>query len=310
MTCFLCYRIIWLFAAAYRSGPGLELRPTDAPDPCEPPPMNHRARPYTLLEPQGPAVPLLVSIPHTGTAVPAAIAGRFVSEEAHALIDTDWHLHDLYAFARELGATILHATMSRYVVDLNRPRDAQPLYPGRTETGLVPTRTFGGKALYSQGDEPGPEEIAQRVREWWDPYHARLREELGRLRERFGFALLFDAHSITSFVPDFFEGELPALVLGDADGTSAASALVTSVRRVHTHSQFASSHNHPFRGGYITRAYGRPDQGIHAIQLEMAQRTYMCEEPPFAFDEERAQHLRPVLRKSLEAFIQAGLDSL
>lgn len=261
---------------------------------------------FTLLEPAAAPVPLLVSIPHTGTDVPAELVGRFVSPGARGLPDTDWHLHELYAFAPELGATVLHARASRYVVDLNRPRDAQPLYPGRVETGLVPTRTFAGEALYAAGDEPDDAEIAQRVRDWWDPYHTQLAQELERLRARFGYALLFDAHSITSVVPDFFEGELPGLVLGDARGTSADPSLSAAVRAVHERATFSSSHNQPFRGGMITRTYGRPAEHVHALQLEMAQRLYMDEAPPFTLDAERAAALQPVLRDSLRAYIQAG----
>ena len=268
--------------------------------------MSASSPPFVLLEPTVEPLPLLVSIPHTGTEVPPEIERRIVSEEARALPDTDWHLHRLYAFARDLGATVLHARASRYVVDLNRPRDAKPLYPGRTETSLVPTRTFAGAALYAPGDEPDASEVERRVRTWWDPYHARLRAELDRLRERFGYALLFDAHSITSVVPDFFEGELPGLVLGDAKGRSAAPELSAAVRAVHAGSPYESSWNHPFQGGTITRTYGDPAAGVHALQLEMAQRLYMDERPPFRYDEERATRLEPVLRDTLTQFVRAA----
>ncbi len=263
-------------------------------------------RHYTLLEPTAEATPLLVSIPHTGVDVPPEIAARFVTEEARGLPDTDWHLHRLYAFARELGATVLHADASRYVVDLNRPRDAKPLYPGRTETGLIPTRTFGGATIYAEGDEPDAAELQSRVEAWWDPYHSRLQQELARLKERFGYALLFDAHSITSVVPDFFEGELPGLVLGDANGATADAAIIEAVRAVHAAADFSTSHNSPFRGGYITRSYGQPSEGVHALQLEMAQRLYMHEGPPFAFAEERADALQPLLRATLTAFLDSA----
>jgi len=262
--------------------------------------------PYVLLEPTAPPVPLLVSIPHTGVELDGGLQARLVSDEARALPDTDWHLHRLYAFAPSLGATVLHARFSRTVVDLNRPPDASPLYPDRAETGLVPTRTFAGAPLYAPGDEPTPDEIAERVERYWRPYHDRLAAELRRLRERCGYALLFDAHSITSVVPDFFEGELPGLVLGDADGSATVPASSRAVREVLASSPYESSHNHPFKGGYITRHYGRPAEGVQALQLEMAQRLYMQEGPPFAYEPERASALEPVLVATLLAYLGAG----
>ncbi|MFT5464412.1 MAG: N-formylglutamate deformylase, partial [Planctomycetota bacterium] len=179
-------------------------------------------------------------------------------------------------------------------------------YPGRTETGLVPTRTFGGAALYAEGDEPGAAERQSRVETWWDPYHDRLQQELARLKQRFGYALLFDAHSITSVVPDFFEGELPGLVLGDANGATADASIIEAVRAVHVAADISTSHNSPFRGGYITRSYGRPSEGVHALQLEMAQRLYMHEGPPFSYAEDRANALQPLLRATLTAFLDSA----
>lgn len=261
---------------------------------------------YHVRAPRGNEIPLLVSIPHTGTEVPDDIATRFASDDVRALPDTDWHLHELYDFVPELGATTVFARMSRYVVDLNRPRDRSSLYPGRSETSIVPRTTFADVPIWRAGAEPDDAEIEQRIERWWVPYHRHLQHELERLRERFGYALLFDAHSITSHVPRFWPGELPILMLGDVDGTSAARAISARVLEVHALSGLSWQANRPFKGGWITRCFGRPADGVHALQLEMSQRAYMDEGPPFRWREDLARGLRPVLRDTLEAFAEAG----
>jgi N-formylglutamate deformylase len=262
--------------------------------------------PYFVREPAAPAVPLLVSIPHTGTEVPAEIAARFAGPEIAALPDTDWHLHRLYDFVPTLGARTLYARFSRYVVDLNRPRDRQVLYPGRFETSVVPEQTFAGKPIYRAGAAPPPPEIAGRLDAYWQPYHARLRLELEELRKRFGYALLFDAHSITSVVPKFHQGELPGLMLGDVDGLSCPPEVSRQVLAVHERSGYSFQANQPFKGGYITRAYGRPAEKTYALQLEMSQRLYMDEAPPFEWRDDLASKLRPVLVETLRAFMEAA----
>jgi N-formylglutamate deformylase len=261
------------------------------------------ALPYVLRLPRGVRAPLLVSIPHTGVEVPEALRARFASAHVATLPDTDWHLHDLYAFAVELGATVLHARYARYVIDLNRPRTQEKLYPGKAETELVPTRTFAGEPIYRAGDEPNADEIAARISAYWQPYHDRLTAELHALRDRFGHALLFDAHSIVSSVPRLHPDPLPDLMLGDVDGTSCAPALSDAVHAVQRASGYQAARNFRFKGGYITRAYGKPEDGVHALQLEMSQRIYMDEVPPSPIDPARAQRLLPVLQASLAAFI-------
>ncbi len=261
---------------------------------------------YFVREPEAPAVPLLVSIPHTGTDVPDDIAARFASPGVAALPDTDWHLHRLYDFVPRLGARTLYARFSRYVADLNRPADGSLLYPGRPETALVPAATFAGEPIYATGDEPGAAEIAQRIERFWKPYHERLERELAALRERFGYALLFDAHSIASEVPRLVPGRLPHLMLGDADGRSAAPELSLAVLAVHAKSGLEHRRNDPFKGGFITRAYGRPEGHVHALQLEMSQRSYMIEGAPFAFGEALAAALRPTLTATLRALVDAA----
>jgi len=262
--------------------------------------------PYFIREAKGTETPLILSIPHTGTEVPPPISRRFSCSEVAALPDTDWHLHRLYAFASELGAKTIFARFSRYVVDLNRPRDGHALYPGRDETGVVPTSTFESLPIYRPGEEPSRDETEERLEQYYRPYHERLAQEIAARRERFGVALLFDAHSIVSEVPRLFSGTLPGLMLGDVEGTSADPEIARAVLSVHENSGVSFRKNDPFKGGTITRLYGRPGEGVHALQLEMSQRLYMDEGPPFAYREDRAERLVPVLRASLEAFLKAG----
>jgi len=266
--------------------------------------------PFYFEAAEGPELPLLVSVPHTGTEVPPEIAARFASAEVSALPDTDWHLQRLYDFVPRLGARLLCARYSRYVIDLNRAPDSAPLYPGRFETTLVPTRTFQGGPIYAPGAEPTPDEVRQRLGAYWEPYHARLTRELAELKQRHGYALLWDAHSIRTQVPLLFEGSLPALVLGDALGHSAHPALSKALLTVFAESPYPHSHNHPFRGGYITRQYGKPYDGVHALQLEMARATYMSEDAPFAYDLVRASQLAETLRAALTAYAAAAQKRL
>jgi N-formylglutamate amidohydrolase len=249
------------------------------------------------------STPLLISMPHCGTWLPPALRPR-LSEAALALPDTDWHVDRLYDFAAGLGAGILRATHSRYVIDLNRPPDDRPLYPGASNTELVPTTLFDEGPVYRPGAAPDAGEIAERRTRYWRPYHDRLAAELAVLRERFGVALLFDAHSIRSVVPRFFAGRLPDLNLGTGDGRSAAADLTASLVEVASDSEsYSAVLNGRFKGGYITRTYGRPADGIHAVQLELAQATYMDEDPPYAFRADKADAIRPTLHRLLQAML-------
>lgn len=245
--------------------------------------------------------PLLLSMPHAGTYVPPALAARFTAE-ARQVPDTDWHLERLYAFARDMGASILVATHSRYMVDLNRPPDGASLYPGQSVTGLCPVDTFDDTPIYTYGDVPDALETAARRDAVWAPYHAQLRAELDRIRAQHGVAVLWDAHSIRSVLPRFFEGKLPDLNLGSAKGASCAPALAQELLSI---AQAASGYtavlNGRFTGGYITRHYGAPEQGVHAVQLEMTQCSYMQEALPFDYLPDVAAGVQPHLRRMLEA---------
>ena len=231
--------------------------------------------PYTLH--RGNA-PLLISLPHNGSAIPDDIAAR-MKRPARRSVDTDWHVAELYNFARSMGASVIKPFASRYVVDLNRPADGHALYPGQAETGLVPTVLFDGGAVYRPGAEPDAAEIADRVKRWWKPYHDALAGELARLRKEFGRVVLWEGHSIRSEVPMLFEGRLPDFNLGTADGASCSPALQARLTALLENQQdYSFAVNGRFKGGYITRHYGRPEKGVDAIQLELAQLNYMDED--------------------------------
>lgn len=244
-------------------------------------------------------IPLLVSMPHVGTELPDRFSER-LTEDARVLSDTDWHLPQLYDFLGEIGASILTARYSRLVIDLNRPPDGTLLYKTAT-TGLFPDVLFDGRPVYRKGMAPDEAERKTRLETYWRPYHAKIESELTRMREQFGIAVLFDAHSIRSEIPRLFEGRLPDFNIGTADGksvdTEVESRLVKAMASASTYSHVL---NGRFKGGYITRHYGRPNDGWHAAQLELVQATYMDEELPFGFRPDRASRVRPYLRRFVE----------
>ena len=246
--------------------------------------------------------PLLVSLPHDGTALPAAIAAR-ASAAGKRVPDTDWHVGRLYAFARGLGASVITPHWSRYVADLNRDPAGHKLYPGRTETALVPVTTFAGEAIYAPGDEPDEREIALRREMYWQPYHDALAGELARMRRQHPRVVLWDGHSIKSRVPMFFDGQLPDFNLGTAGDSSCSrtlqDALTNALRERANGDAYSHVVNGRFKGGYITRHYGRPETGIEAVQLELAQYTYM-DEDSFEYLPERAAPVQSVIRALLE----------
>jgi N-formylglutamate deformylase len=254
---------------------------------------------------RGGRAPLLVSMPHTGVFVPEELKKR-LTPPALALPDTDWHLETLYDFLDELGASVLVATHSRYVVDLNRPPDNANLYPGQDTTPLAPVDTFRKEPLYRRGEAPGAGEIGERVETCWRPYHAKLAETLSDFREAHGYALLWDAHSILSQVPRFFSGTLPELNLGTADGRACGAGIGEGLMK--KVAGYSAVLNGRFKGGYITRRYGDPANGIHAVQLELSEATYMDEVFPFKFEDKLAARLRPHLRALIEEFCRLGRD--
>lgn len=244
---------------------------------------------------------LVVDVPHAGTLLPADIAAQLTAE-ALAVPDTDWHVDRLYAFAAALGATLVVATHSRYVVDLNRDPSGATLYPGADNTELCPTRTFANAPIYAAGHGPDDAEIAARRARYFDPYHALLAAEVARVRARHGHAIVLDGHSIVSVAPRFFAGRLPDLNLGTAGGASCAPEVERIAADVLASAPgFTHVVNGRFKGGYVTRHYGRPGEGVHALQLEMAQACYMDEARPGAFDAARARGLVAVLERLAQA---------
>ena len=248
--------------------------------------------------------PLLISMPHVGTHVPPALAAR-LTDEAQRVPDTDWHLERLYDFADALGASVLVATHSRFVIDLNRPPDGSSLYPGQSVTGLCPVDLFDDQPLYRDPvDVPGDAEIAERREAIWQPYHAQLAQELARMKAEHGVAALWDAHSIRSVLPRFFEGRLTDLNLGTANGASCSPVLA---KQLLTIGQAAAGYTAVlygrFTGGYITRQHGNPTHGIHAVQLEMTQCSYMQESWPFDYLPSVAVGVQPYVRRMLEAVL-------
>lgn len=241
--------------------------------------------------------PLLVNVPHAGTYVPPRLQGR-LTPVAHTVPDTDWHVHLLYQFAVELGAGLMVATHSRYVVDLNRDPDDRPLYPGADNTELCPTTTFDREPIYRDAVQLDAQEVASRREEFWSPYHEQLQRELSRIHAEHGRAVLLDAHSIRSHVPRFFSGKLPDLNLGTADGRSCERGIeAQAMQTLEASPGFSCVLNGRFKGGYITRRYGDPASRIDALQLEIAQACYMDETPPFAWEIARARPLISVLER-------------
>jgi N-formylglutamate deformylase len=247
--------------------------------------------------------PLLLSIPHAGTEIPDEFSGVFVSDWL-ARKDTDWHLPELYAFAEALGATILSAKISRSVIDLNRDPSGISLYPGQTTTGLCPAETFDGEPLYKAA-LPDEAEVTRRRRECFNPYHAALRQEIERLRNLHPRVVLYDCHSIRSTVPRLFPGELPQFNIGTNGGTSCDPSLTARVESICARSGFSHVVNGRFKGGWITRHYGAPTQGVHALQMELGCRGYM-DEPAVPTPENwpGAMHSPPPIQPVLETILK------
>jgi N-formylglutamate deformylase len=246
---------------------------------------------------------LVVSIPHAGTYIPPDIAAR-LTPIGRANHDADWHVDKLYEFAAQAGATVIVATHARIAADLNRDPAGGKLYPGQAETGICPTETFDGAPYYTAAP-PGPAEIAARIETYWRPYHEALAHELARVKALHGEARLLDGHSIRQSVPRLFPGKLPDLNFGTNAGQSAAPPLIGRACAATEGQGFSQVLDGRFRGGYITRHYGRPENGIHAIQLEMAQTAYLDEAAPETFDSARASPLIAVLRRLVDALLRA-----
>lgn len=243
--------------------------------------------------------PLLISVPHAGLEIPPEIKAR-LSDEGKACVDADWHVDRLYRPFTDLGATLITANFSRTVIDLNRPRDGQSLYPGQAVTSLCPVDTFEGEPLYLEGEEPNVEEIEKRTKTFWDPYHEALSQELTRLRDLHEHVVLWDGHSIHNRIPRLFEGQLPDFNFGTNGGVTCRSGLGEELlAQVQADGSYSAVLNGRFKGGAITRGFGDPDAGVSAIQLEMAQDCYMNQGTPFTWRADKAEKVRGILRELL-----------
>lgn len=251
--------------------------------------------------------PLLLSQPHTGMNL-CGLEPRLVSPWL-ARKDTDWWVDTLYDFARDLGASIVRTDISRVVIDVNRDPSGASLYPGQATTELCPTQTFDGEQLYRRGKEPSAQEIDARRRAYFDPYHSALAAQIARLRRRHQHVVIYDCHSIRSAIPRLFDGCLPHFNIGTNDGKASDPALADAVEAACAQTAFGRVVNGRFKGGFITRSHGRPEQGVHAIQMELACRGYMHETPdgiaeghwPTPYDESYAAPMRAALLRVLKA---------
>lgn len=251
-------------------------------------------------------LPLVLSMPHSGTYVPDDIFDK-LNSAGRSLADTDWHIPTLYDGLIE-DVTIIQANFHRYVIDANRPPDGQSLYPGQNTTGLCPLMNFEGTRIYNPGQEPDAAEIEFRRQVFHKPYHDLIAQELERLSALHGYAILYDCHSIKSEVSFLFEGKLPDLNIGTFGGRSCSDALSEAVETVcESQTEFTSVLNGRFKGGWTTRNYGRPEDNIHAIQMELCQSSYMDEVAPWTYKEDKASLIRPVLKNLLEAIIETEL---
>lgn len=255
-------------------------------------------------------IPMLISIPHLGTHIPPALAAR-MTEPALRVPDTDFNVDRLYAFGADLGCHFIEATHSRYVIDLNRAPDGAALYPGASNTELCPTTTFHEEEIYQPGQRPDEAKVAERRDAYWRPYHDKIAETLTAMTAAHGRAILFDAHSIASVAPRFFDGKLTDINLGTASGASCESDLASKVEAAaRAQSRYSVAMNGRFKGGYITRRYGAPADGVSAVQLELSWATYMDEAYPFAYRPELADAvIKAVLRPVIEVLAKAATSS-
>lgn len=261
--------------------------------------------PYFIREATGEKVPVILSVPHSGVEFPDELRSHYKPEMSARPDDTDWFVHDLYNFAPELGITTIHARYSRWMIDLNRTPDSEPLYnDGRIITELTPKTDFFGNSLYvDEKHVPGDAEIKRRLENYYRPYYQKIEQLLAERFSEFGRALLWDAHSIRRFVPTIRDEPFPDLILGDNDEKSADAEIIRIALDNLKQGKYELKHNTPFKGGNITRNFGKPETGVHALQLEMAKPNYMADDE-LTFDESRADEMRKILRPTLENLIE------
>lgn len=263
-------------------------------------------QPYKITIPTGTKVPILLSVPHCGIAFPEEIKAEYDSAMSANPDDTDWFVDKLYDFGAAMGITMISAVYSRWVIDLNRDPESKPLYSdGRIITGLCPTTDFFGQSIYvDQRNEVSQQEVDRRLTNYYYPYHQKMGDLLSELKGQFGKVLLWDCHSIRQFVPTIYKDKFPDLILGDAEGTSASPGLIEIALRELESSEYQVNHNHPFKGGHITRSFGKPAEDQHGLQLEMSKVMYM-DDKEVEYNEQRAEQMRSVLKMTFEKLIDA-----
>jgi N-formylglutamate deformylase len=261
--------------------------------------------PFVFRPPQTDPVPILLSVPHCGTTFPDELRSDYIPQMMQAPDDTDWFVHNLYDFAACMGIGMVHAVYSRWVIDLNRDPESKPLYnDGRIITGLCPTTDFFGRSLYVDGrTEVATTEIQRRLQHYYQPYYQEVQRRLDELKSRFGKVLLWDCHSIRQIVPTIQQAPFPDLILGSADNTSASPSLIQSVVLSLENSGYSFQHNKPFKGGHITRSFGKPSESQHALQLEMTKINYM-DDHELEYSEGRAQKMRKLLHETFNGLIK------
>jgi len=247
--------------------------------------------------------PIVLGLPHGGTHVPEDIRAQF-NETGRALADTDWHIHRLY---NDLGLDLTRVStpIHRYVIDVNRDPSGASLYPGQNTTGLCPRTDFDGKSIYVDNAEPDAAEVLRRTAMYHAPYHVALDAELQRVREKYGVAILYDCHSIRPVIPFLFDDTLPDFNIGSNSSTSCSAAVERSVHmRCRAAMEYSCALNGRFKGGWTTRHYGQPSENIHAIQMELAQSTYMDAAAPWSYRPDKAERLRPIIYRILSDLVE------
>ena len=258
--------------------------------------------PYKIIEATAPTVPIIISIPHCGTSFPDELINNYLPEQVVQIDDTDWYLQDLTNFAAKMGITVIYAVYSRWVIDLNRDPESAPLYnDGRIITGLTTTTDFFGNPIYKEGCEPDQREIDRRLETYYWPYYRKIEALLEERKKQFGKVLLWDSHSIRQYVPTIRQEKFPEMILGDNDERSADASLI-NIALEELRKNYQVNHNDPFKGGHITRYFGKPANNIHALQLERNKMLYM-DDTERHFHEERANAMRKVLKSMFERLI-------
>ncbi len=262
--------------------------------------------PFVIIPPKGNPVPMIVSVPHCGTEFPEKFIGNYKGDMIISPDDTDWYVHDLYNFASDMGITIIHARYSRWVIDLNRDPDSKPLYDdGRIITSLTPTTDFFGTPIYKSWHyEPHEDDIQFKLENYYWPYYKKIQELLDERKNQFGKVLLWDAHSIRHHVPTIREEVFPDMILGNNDKKSADLEYIDVALSGLSSGIYQVNHNDPFKGGHITRYFGKPEDNVHALQLEMNKILYMDDDEE-EFDELRANMVRNVLKKTFTGLIES-----